>query len=311
MRKVIGIGETVLDIIFRNGNPVSALPGGSVLNAMVSLGRCGIPATMITEVGSDIVGKKVIDFLKENHVGTESVNVMTNCKSPISLAFLDDKNDAQYLFYKDTEHDRFEISYPDINEDDIVLIGSYYAVDPSVRPQVVSLLDAAKAHGAIIYYDVNFRPSHKGEVMRITPDLLDNLDYADIVRGSNEDFHVIYNMNDADKVYESETSFYCPRLIYTQSSGPVILHGSRKMRKEYPTERVDTVSTIGAGDNFNAGFIYSLLSQDIRKSDIERGLKEAEWDQLIHTAQEFAAECCKDIYNYVSDDFGKGHILTK
>ena len=32
MRKVIGIGETVLDIIFKDDNPVSATPGGSVFN---------------------------------------------------------------------------------------------------------------------------------------------------------------------------------------------------------------------------------------------------------------------------------------
>ena len=37
MRKVIGIGETILDIIFRNGQPTAAVPGGSVFNGVVSL----------------------------------------------------------------------------------------------------------------------------------------------------------------------------------------------------------------------------------------------------------------------------------
>ena len=41
MRKIIGIGETILDIIFKNGQPTKALPGGSVFNTMVSLGRLG------------------------------------------------------------------------------------------------------------------------------------------------------------------------------------------------------------------------------------------------------------------------------
>ena len=41
MRKVIGIGETVFDIIFKNGQPISGRPGGSVFNAMISLGRMG------------------------------------------------------------------------------------------------------------------------------------------------------------------------------------------------------------------------------------------------------------------------------
>ena len=36
MRKVIGIGETILDIIFRDGQPTAAVPGGSVFNGIVS-----------------------------------------------------------------------------------------------------------------------------------------------------------------------------------------------------------------------------------------------------------------------------------
>ena len=46
MRKVIGIGETVLDIIFRNEQPINAVPGGSAFNAMISLGRCGVNSTL-------------------------------------------------------------------------------------------------------------------------------------------------------------------------------------------------------------------------------------------------------------------------
>lgn len=38
-RAIVGIGETVLDIVFRNNQPQAAVPGGSVFNAMVSLGR--------------------------------------------------------------------------------------------------------------------------------------------------------------------------------------------------------------------------------------------------------------------------------
>ena len=30
MRRVIGIGETIMDIIFKDGQPTAAVPGGSV-----------------------------------------------------------------------------------------------------------------------------------------------------------------------------------------------------------------------------------------------------------------------------------------
>ena len=56
MRKVIGIGETVLDIIFKDGKPTEAVPGGSTFNGIVSLGRAGVDVTFLTETGDDRVG---------------------------------------------------------------------------------------------------------------------------------------------------------------------------------------------------------------------------------------------------------------
>lgn len=218
MRKVIGIGETVLDIIFKNGQPIGAYPGGSTFNAIVSLGRSGVSTKFISETGHDRVGEYIINFLKENGVDPSNVNIFPESKSPISLAFLNDNNDAEYIFYKDHPHDQLDFVYPDIQPDDIVVFGSYYAVNPVIRPQVTGLLDYARNHGAIIYYDVNFRAAHKNEVMKITPNLLENLEYADIVRGSNEDFEVLYKIGDPNKVYNAEISFYCKKFIYTNGA---------------------------------------------------------------------------------------------
>lgn len=305
MRKVIGIGEAVLDIIFKDNKPVEAVPGGSAFNAITSLGRCGVSTSFISEAGNDHVGKYIIEFLKNNGVNADNVTTFPDSKSPVSLAFLNEKNDAEYIFYKDHPHDQLEFTYPDIQPDDIVLFGSFYAVNPVIRPQLVGLLDYARSHGAIIYYDVNFRPAHKDEVIRITPNLIENLDYADIVRGSHEDFATLYKKEDADKVYNAEISFYCRQFIYTHGSQPVEVRGGRDMKKAYPVPDTKVVSTIGAGDSFNAGFIFGMLKQGITRSDLERGLTGEQWDSLIGCALSFSADCCKDIFNYVSKKFGE------
>lgn len=305
MRKVIGIGEAVLDIIFKDNKPIEAVPGGSAFNAITSLGRCGVSTSFISEAGNDHVGKYIIEFLKSNGVNADNVTTFPDSKSPVSLAFLNEKNDAEYIFYKDHPHDQLEFTYPDIQPDDIVLFGSFYAVNPVIRPQLVGLLDYARSHGAIIYYDVNFRPAHKDEVIRITPNLIENLDYADIVRGSHEDFATLYKKEDADKVYNAEISFYCRQFIYTHGSQPVEVRGGRDMKKAYPVPDTKVVSTIGAGDSFNAGFIFGMLKQGITRSDLERGLTGELWDSLIGCALSFSADCCKDIFNYVSKKFGE------
>ena len=305
MRKVIGIGETVLDIIFKNEQPIGAYPGGSAFNALISLGRCGVDATFIGEAGHDRVGEHIIRFLRENGVNADHVNVFADSKSPISLAFLDERNDAEYIFYKDHPHDQLDFVYPDIQPDDIVLFSSFYAVNPVIRPQIVGLLEYARAHGAIIYYDVNYRSSHRNEVMKITPNYLENLEYADIVRGSREDFDVLYKMRDPDEIYTAEVSFYCKKFICTQGADTVELRADQGLKRSYPVPPTSTVSTVGAGDNFNAGFIYGLLKYGITRNVLAQRLTPEQWDKVVACGMEFSADCCKSLFNYVSKEFGE------
>ena len=304
-RKVIGIGETVLDIIFKGGQPIGAFPGGSVFNAIVSLGRAGVSTTFISETGNDRIGNQVVSFPRDNGVNADLVNRCPNGQSPVSLAFLDEHNNAEYLFYKDHPHDHVDFVYPDIQPDDIVIVGSFFAVNPAVRPQVMGLLDYAHNHGAIIYYDVNYRPAHKNDVMKITPNLIENLEFADIVRGSREDFETLYRKSDPDKVYTAEISFYCKKFVYTQGADPVVVRADGNFRREYAVPETETVSTIGAGDNFNAGLLYGLIRYGITKDQLDCGLAPEEWDKLVAYAQLFSNECCKGIYNYVSKEFGE------
>lgn len=303
MRKVIGIGETILDVIFKNDQPIGAVPGGSVFNGVISLGRAGVNASFISETGNDRVGRRIIQFLEENHVDASSINVYPETKSPVSLAFLNEKNDAEYIFYKDHPHDRLEFSFPEIQPDDIVMYGSFYAVNPVIRPQMFAFLEHAHRQGAILYYDVNFRASHANEVMKVTPNILENLELADIVRGSKEDFEVMFNKSDADAVYRSQISFYCKNFVYTQGAEPLELRALGGLSKQYPVMQTETVSTIGAGDNFNAGFVYGLVKNGITKEMLECGVPEELWDEVVAEGQQFAANVCQSIHNSVDQAF--------
>lgn len=305
MRKVIGIGETVLDIIFKGNQPIQAVPGGSAFNSVISLGRAGVPTMFISEAGNDRVGQQVISYLEKNGVDASKVCVFPESKSPISLAFLDEQNNADYIFYKDHPHDQLDITYPEVNEDDVVLYGSFFAINPVVRPQVKGFLEYAKEHGAILYYDVNYRSSHAGDLVKVMPNLLENFELADIVRGSNEDFEVMYRKKDADSVYNSELKYYTKNFIYTSGAQPVEVRANQGFSKQYPVLPTETVSTIGAGDNFNAGFIYGLIKYGINRSDIEVGISQQQWDQLLASAQAFSANCCRSLNNSIDEAFAQ------
>ena len=303
MRRVIGIGETILDVLFKDNQPKAAVPGGSVFNGIISLGRAGANVTFISEVGGDKVGNIILDFMKENGVGTDNVMVYPDRKSPVSLAFLNEKNDAEYIFYKDYPNLRLDAEMPEVTGDDIIMFGSYYAITPQLRDKVKELLDRARKAGAIIYYDVNFRKSHAHEAIKLMPIILENFEYADIVRGSNEDFGFMFGMTDPDKVYQHKVSFYCPRFICTNGGEGLCLR-TVALKKDYPVAPLQTVSTIGAGDNFNAGLVFGLLKNRIRRADLDE-LTEADWDKIIASGMSFSKEVCTSLDNYISKEFAE------
>jgi fructokinase len=59
------------------------------------------------------------------------------------------------------------------------------------------------------------------------------------------------------------------------------------------------VSTIGAGDNFNAGVIYGLIKYNIGYHDLPL-INEATWDKIIQCGIDFSAEVCQSYLNYIS-----------
>lgn len=305
MRKVIGIGETILDILFRDGQPQAAVPGGSVYNAVISLGRMGQNVTFISETGNDRVGEMILANMRENGVDTANVNVFPEGKSPVSLAFLNERNDAEYIFYKDYPRQRLEVNMPEISSDDIIMIGSYFAITPVLRDKVKELLDRAHDAGAIIYYDVNFRSTHANEAIKLMPTIIENFEYADILRGSTEDFQNMFRQPDADKVYSNHVGFYCPNFICTDADGDVRLR-TKRVCKDYPVTPLKAVSTIGAGDNFNAGVVYGLLKYRVRRADLAE-LTEADWDAIIRCGMDFSADVCKSVSNSVSKEFAESY----
>lgn len=305
--RIIGIGETVLDILFKNDQPLKAVPGGSTFNSIVSLGRAGMNCAMVTDVGGDHVGDLICNYLQENGVSSDYVCRHENVKSHITLAFLNEHNDAQYVFYKDHASVLLDGPLPTFSKDDVVLFGSFFAINPVIRSVVGGLLRKAHEAGAWLYYDVNFRKNHIADLPDVMPNIEENMRLADVVRGSMEDFGYLLGLYDGDAIYE-RVSRYCQTLILTDGARQIRVYTPEGC-ETYSVQPIETVSTVGAGDNFNAGYIYAKLAIENGKLKTENSTSAKNNCQLstincqfIKMAQRWSQDVCRQLGNNISDE---------
>ena len=303
-RKVVGMGETILDILFRGNQPVAAVPGGSSFNSIISVGRAGVACSFVGSVGADRVGEQTVSFLQENGVDTRYFRVRDDERSALSLAFLDERGDASYVFYKDPPQAGEGWTLPPLQADDVLLFGSYYASCKGMRPLVAEMLQRARSAGAIVYYDLNFRQSHRHELEALMPTIVENFSLSSVVRGSADDFEVMYGSRDARHIYKEHISRHCPVFICTAGAGGVTVCTPQGTFDFAVPPVADVKSTVGAGDNFNAGFSCALIWEGITQSALPR-LGQGAWKRLIDVACRFAGEACRTTENYISREFGQ------
>lgn len=301
MNQVYTIGETLFDIILKDGITKAGRPGGAMLNTSISLGRLKIPITFISEYGNDPLGHFIDDFLLKNNVNTDFSFRYSSGKTALSIAMLDEDNNASYSFYKMYPQERLRVGVPDINENDILLFGSSYALYPEIKVRIKAITDKANEKNAIIIYDPNIRSTFK-DIEGFNSSLAANIAKADILKCSDEDIINslgIETANDFYKVIKTR----CQILIYTKGSKGVSLR-TPTTEKDYTVPSIVHVSTISAGDNFNAGIIYALIKNNISQLELN-SLSTEKWDEIIHTGIEFATHACLSFDNYINKDFAK------
>ena len=297
-RRVFGIGEIVLDVIFRQGQPQASMAGGSVLNALVSLSRGDESVFIVSETGQDHVGEMILSFLDDNGISTEYVYRFEKGQTPVAFAFLNDQMNASYEFYKQYPSVRRLIIPKTFSSDDVLLFGSFYGIAPEVREDVRKAVSEAKKNNALIIYDPNIRSQHKLDE-NCRNFIIENMIMANIIRASDEDLNYIFGVDNPENAYNIVKE-YCDILVVTQNSKDVILF-THDLCISYPVPRIKPVSTIGAGDNFNAGMVKAIITNNIKSNDLNVNgrVTEDSWNKIIMEGISYSSKVCLSYENYI------------
>jgi len=293
------LGESLLDIIITTPDDVVVRPGGAMLNTAVSLGRNNLDVSLITELGDDDTSKMITSFLADSKVVTNYIKLYNNSNTSLALAFLDDNKKPKYTFIKNYPKTRKFEQLPEFKEEDILLFGSLYSLDKEIRNSILTIVNNAKKSKSTIIYDPNIRNAHHLQDQNLIDALMQNIRLSNIIKGSDEDFTNIFGISDTLlQISELRKINNKALIIITLGADGVIADYRGKLIK-LPAVKTKVVSTIGAGDAFNAGIIFALNS--LRKNNYEpEDFMVANLDNILTSGLWFASQVCNSMDNYTN-----------
>ncbi len=301
---VYTLGEMLLDVLTEKEiQPEEYLayghPGGAMLNAAVSLARAGINTALISEAGDDTVGDFLIRFLKNNGVSTKFIRQYPGHPTSVALARLDARKKPVYTFQKHYPAERNLLLPEHFQPDDLLLFGSLYALDPAIRPEIEKIFRAAQKAGTRLVYDPNIRMAEQLSDKTRRQALFANLKIADIIKGSDEDFGAVFGEQPPEGYVAvlQEVNPEAVVFVTLGEQGALAARGNRLIRK--PARKIEVVSTIGAGDGFNAGVIARMVQEKLKRKEIPDRL-----EACLNSGIAFSAAVCRSKDNYIPQNNG-------
>ena len=281
---ILSAGESLIDMVPENGM-YRPLPGGSVYNTAVALGRLGARTGFLWPFSQDAFGAMLRGPLVEAGVDL-SLSPASRLPTTLALVFLNNGN-ATYSFYDDGTAGRMFAaeSLPQaLDTLDALFIGGISLTQDPCGATVEQLAHQASAAGKVVSIDLNIRPSFIRDENSTRARYNRLLKVADIVKISDEDAEWLFpEAAPADAAMRLLD--VGPKLILRThgSEGATAIHASGSYT--HPAQKVSVADTIGAGDTFNAGLLTSLAET----ASLSKAGLDAITEDLLRAALDLAA----------------------
>lgn len=253
MANVVCFGEVLWDV-FQSHKKI----GGAPLNVAVRLKSLGNDVSIISRVGADVNGDKILAFLNENNINTDGVQIDSNNNTGEVKVTLNEKGSASYDIIYPMAWDKIEVTETIENitkTSDAFVYGSLISRDEKSKNTLYELLSIAKYK----IFDVNLRaPYYTKEV------LLFLMNEADFIKFNDDEiFEIAKHLNFDSQSLEENIHFISEQtntktICVTKGGQGAVLY----YNKTFYTNngyKIIVKDTVGAGDSFLASLISKLL----------------------------------------------------
>ena len=289
MKNIICIGECSLNIALgTDGRPVGSMPGGRIVNAAAILASAGFGTVMASEAAADPVGDIVARYLEEKGVVTASLDRFTEGRTPLNI-FTEpgDGSQASITRYERYPEECFDIIWPRVEDGDIVIFGGHYAIDARMRPRLARFLSHCAERKAVLVYLPGFLPQQEPRITRVMPEILENLELADMVVARCSDLAFIFGSRTPEEAYKDHIDFYCRSLLCVDSAQSRLCYISAAGQSELAAPS-ETSRTMLWNAGALAGAVKALVAAGICREDLEKPsdeLRESVLAESLATAE--------------------------
>lgn len=272
MADITAIGEILIDLtqngVNESGIPkYNANPGGAPANLAVAASRLGARTAFIGRVGADAFGAYLRKVLEENGVDSSGLSVDKSEATTLAVVSIDEKGERSFSFYRDPSAD-VSLSEGDVpawlvENTKILHFGSVSLTAEPSRSATLYAVKRAKASGAIISYDPNYRANLWPDEETAVNMMRSPLCLVDILKVSDNELPLLTGTSDPVEGTRilSELGI---RLIFVTLGPAGAFYRFGDITGTSPTPTVKVADTNGAGDTF----FGAALSRIAKLSDL-------------------------------------------
>jgi sugar/nucleoside kinase (ribokinase family) len=167
----------------------------------VAASKLGARAAFIGKVGEDAFGRRLESVLKGYGVETRGMRFDREHRTTLNFMTIPDPNRTEMLFYRNPGADM--LLAPDELDQELLASTAFYhfgSVSLAVEPCRSAALEGAafaRARGALVSFDVNYRPSLWENDARAKAEIIAALPRADIVKVNETELRLLSGTDDA------------------------------------------------------------------------------------------------------------------
>ncbi|MGG1398050.1 PfkB family carbohydrate kinase [Bacillus salipaludis] len=277
MFDVTALGELLIDFtpngISQNGNTLfERNPGGAPANVLTALAILNKKTAFLGKVGNDQFGHFLESVLKAKGIHTSGLVFTDDVPTTLAFVHLDESGDRSFSFYRNPGADMTlssgQLNKEIISQSRIFHFGSLSLSHDPVRSTTLEALRYARDNKILISYDPNLRPLLWKSLKDAKEQILQGLEFADIVKISEEEFEFLTGAANIEEgtihLYEK---YNISLLLVTMGEKGCFYragyHAGYKKGFKAPT-----IDTTGAGDAFFGGILFKLLGLGLHPNEL-------------------------------------------